>query len=117
MGEVANVASARLFGFESRVFWLAAVAVVCTALAIGGPVLVVRRWLERFGIYVLLGTAVWITVEVLRSSGAVWDSAGRGELPFWVAVDLVIVMPVSWLPLAADYHRFARPGSRATLGT
>jgi nucleobase:cation symporter-1, NCS1 family len=27
------------------------------------------------------------------------------------------VMPVSWLPLAADYNRFARPGSRATLGT
>ena len=117
MGEVANVASARLFGFESRAFWLAAVAVVCTALAVGGPVLVVRRWLERFGIYVLLGTAVWITVEVLRSSGAVWDTAGRGELPFWLAVDLVIVMPVSWLPLAADYNRFARPGSRATLGT
>ena len=117
MGEVANVASAQLFGFESRVFWLAVVAVVCTALAIGGPVLVVRRWLERFGIYVLLGSAVWITVEVLRGSGAVWDSAGRGGLPFWLAVDLVIVMPVSWLPLAADYNRFARPGSRATLGT
>jgi NCS1 family nucleobase:cation symporter-1 len=117
MGAVANVASARLFGFESRVFWLAAVAVVCTALAIGGPVLVVRRWLERFGIYVLLGSAVWITVEVLRSSGAVWGTAGGGGLPFWLAVDLVIVMPVSWLPLAADYNRFARPGSRATLGT
>src|SRR4029450_7625223 len=37
--------------------------------------------------------------------------------PFWLAVDLVIVMPVSWLPLAADYNRFARPASRATLGT
>jgi nucleobase:cation symporter-1, NCS1 family len=117
MGEVANVASARLFGFESRMFWLAAVAVVCTALAIGGPVLVVRRWLERFGIYVLLGSAVWITVEVLRDSGLVGGSAGRGGLPFWLAVDLVIVMPVSWLPLAADYNRLARPGSRATLGT
>ena len=58
MGEVANVVSARLFGFESRVFWLAVVAIVCTGLAMGGPVLVVRRWLERFGIYVLLGSAV-----------------------------------------------------------
>ena len=119
MGEVANVASARMFGFESRVLWLAVVAVVCTALAIGGPVLVVRRWLERFGIYVLLGSAVWITVEVLRTAdlNAIWGSPGRGGLPFWLAVDLVIVMPVSWLPLAADYNRFARAGSRATLGT
>jgi putative hydroxymethylpyrimidine transporter CytX len=119
MGEVANVVSARLFGFESRVFWLALVAIVCTGLAMGGPVLVVRRWLERFGIYVLLGAAVWITVEVLRAGelGSVWRGPGRGGLPFWLAVDLVIVMPVSWLPLAADYNRFARPHARAALGT
>src|SRR3990172_3957849 len=83
MGEVANVASARLFGFESRALWLAVVAVVCTALAIGGPVLVVRQWLERFGIYVLLGTAAWITVEGLRAGdlGAVWGPPGAGGLP------------------------------------
>jgi putative hydroxymethylpyrimidine transporter CytX len=119
MGEVANVASARLFGFDSRVFWLAVVALVCTALAMGGPVLVVRRWLERFGIYVLLGSAVWISIELLEAGdlGAIWSAPGRGGLPFWLAVDLVIVMPVSWLPLAADYNRLARPGSRAALGT
>ena len=119
MGEVANVVSARLFGFESRVFWLGLVAVVCTGLAMGGPVLVVRRWLERFGIYVLLGAAVWITVEVLRAGelGSVWRAPGQGGLPFWLAVDLVVVMPVSWLPLAADYNRFARPDARAGLGT
>jgi putative hydroxymethylpyrimidine transporter CytX len=119
MGEVANVASARLFGFESRVLWLAVVAVVCTALAIGGPVLVVRRWLERFGIYVLLGTAAWISIEVLRAGdlGVIWETPARGGLPFWLAVDLVIVMPVSWLPLAADYNRFARPGAHAAVGT
>jgi nucleobase:cation symporter-1, NCS1 family len=119
MGEVANVVSARLFGFESRVFWLALVAIVCTSLAMGGPVLVVRRWLERFGIYVLLGAAVWITVEVLRAGelGSIWRAPGNGALPFWLAVDLVVVMPVSWLPLAADYSRFARPNARGPLGT
>jgi putative hydroxymethylpyrimidine transporter CytX len=119
MGEVANVASARLFGFESRTLWLVVVAVVCTGLAIGGPVLVVRRWLERFGIYVLLITAAWITVEVLRAGdlGAAWSAPAQGGLPFWLAVDLVVVMPVSWLPLAADYNRFARPGSRGAVGT
>ena len=119
MGEVANVVSARLFGFESRVFWLALVAIVCTGLAMGGPVLVVRRWLERFGIYVLLGAAVWITVEVLRAGelGSIWSAPAEGGLPFWLAVDLVIVMPVSWLPLAADYNRFARPDARGALGT
>jgi putative hydroxymethylpyrimidine transporter CytX len=119
IGEVANVASDRLFGFDAREFWVAVVAVVCTALALGGPILVVRRWLERFGIYVLIATAVWITVGVLGETdlGRLWGGAGHGGLPFWLAVDLVIVMPISWLPLAADYTRFAKPGSRAVAGT
>ena len=119
MGEVASVASSRLFGFEARAFWIVVVAVVCTALALGGPVFVVQRWLQRFGIYVLLASAVWITVDVVRAGGgwSIWDTPSSGGLPFWLAVDLVIVMPISWLPLAADYSRFARPSSRAALGT
>jgi nucleobase:cation symporter-1, NCS1 family len=119
MGEVANVASSELFGFESRALWIVVVAVVCTALALGGPVFVVRRWLQRFGIYVLLGSAVWITIDVLQAGNgwAIWETPAAGGLPFWLAVDLVIVMPISWLPLAADYSRFARPGSRAAVGT
>lgn len=119
MGEVANVASRELLGLDARAPWVVAVAVVCTGLALGGPILVVRRWLERFGIYVLIATAVWITVEVLRAGevGALWRAPGDGGLPFWLAVDLVVVMPVSWLPLAADYTRFAKPGSRAVAGT
>ena len=119
MAEVASVASQRLLGSGSRAFWLVVVAVLCTGLALGGPVVVVRRWLERFGIYVLVAATVWITVQVLRAGdvGAAWDASGEGGLPFWLAVDLVIVLPVSWLPLAADYSRFARPGSGAALGT
>lgn len=119
MGQVANVAARELFGFDAPRAWTAAVAVLCTALALGGPVLVVRRWLERFGIYVLLATAVWITVRALGAGdpGAIWRGPGEGGLPFWLAVDLVIVMPVSWLPLVADYTRFARPGSGGIAGT
>jgi len=119
MAAVANVASQELIGLDARWLWVIVVAVVCTALALGGPVVVIRRWLERFGIYVLLAAATWITVQVLRAGdlGTLWRAPGAGGTPFWVAVDLVIVMPVSWLPLAADYNRFARPGSRATLAT
>jgi nucleobase:cation symporter-1, NCS1 family len=119
MGQVANVAVRELFGLDAPAAWTAVVAALCTALALGGPVLVVRRWLERFGIYVLLATAVWITVRALGAGdlGAIWDEPGEGGMPFWLAVDLVIVMPVSWLPLVADYTRFARPGSGGVAGT
>ncbi len=119
MAAVANVVSIRLLGFDGYHAWLAAVALVCTAFAIGGPVLVVRRWLERFGIWVLVATSAWITVRVLGAGdvGTLWRSPGTGGLPFWLGVDLVVAMPISWLPLVADYDRFARPASRAALGT
>ncbi len=119
MGRVANVASVRLFGLDAPVLWLAVVAAICTGLALGGPVLVVRRWLERFGIYALVGAAVWISAAAVREAdlGALWRRPGEGGLPFWLAVDLVVVMPISWLPLVADYTRFARTTSRAALGT
>jgi NCS1 family nucleobase:cation symporter-1 len=100
-------------------FWLVVVAVVCTTLALGGPILVVRRWLERFGAWVVAGVAGWITFKVLTTAslGSVWQRPGEGGLPFWLAVDLVIAMPVSWLPLVADYNRFARKGGSSAAGT
>src|SRR5438046_1467224 len=102
-------------------FWLAIVAVVCTALALGGPILVIRRWLERFGAWVVAGVAGWITLKVLTTAhlGTIWHRAGTGGYPgkFWLAVDLVIAMPVSWLPLVADYNRFARKGVSSAAGT
>ena len=46
--------------------------------------------------------------------GDVLTASGVGGFPtFGPALDLVIAMPISWLPLVADYTRFAaRPGCR-----
>lgn len=100
-------------------FWLSVVGVVCTGLALGGPILVVRKWLERFGAWVVAGVAAWITIRVLTTAnlGLVWHRPEQGGLPFWLAIDLVIAMPVSWLPLVADYNRFARKGVSSAAGT
>ncbi|MEO8476145.1 MAG: cytosine permease [Actinomycetota bacterium] len=119
MGRVANAVGGDLLGLEAPVVWMAIVAVVCTALAIAGPVFAVRRWLERFGAWVVAAAALWITARVLAVGdlGAVWRAPGTGGLPFWLAVDLVIAMPVSWLPLVADFNRFARSPRGAFAGT
>ena len=121
MASVADAMSRRLFHHSSYWLWLIAVAIVCAALALGGPILVVRKWLERFGAWVVAGVAVWITVRLLATSdlGAIWRQPGQGGFPsnFWLAVDLVIAMPVSWLPLVADYNRFARRGRSSSAGT
>lgn len=119
MARVANAVSLDLFGLDAYPLWLALVTVVATLLALGGPILVVRRWLERFAVYVVVGVAAWLTYRVLSAGdlGMLWTRPGEGGLPFWLAVDLVIVMPLSWLPLVADYNRFARRGSSSFAGT
>jgi NCS1 family nucleobase:cation symporter-1 len=119
MALVANRMSVRLWGLSSYWAWLAVVAVICTALALGGPILVVRRWLERFGAWVVGAVAVWITIRLLTSAslGALWHRPGAGGLGFWLGVDLVVAQPVSWLPLVADYNRFARKTGPSTAGT
>jgi len=119
MARVANAVSRDLFGLDAYLLWLGVVAVVCTALALAGPIFAIRRWLERFGVWVVAGVCVWITVRVLSLGGIgrLWSRPGTGGLPFWLAVDLVVAMPVSWLPLVADFNRFAAEPRRSALGT
>jgi putative hydroxymethylpyrimidine transporter CytX len=109
MGRLANTLSIELLGVDAFGVWLAVIAAGCTALAVGGPVLVVKRFLERFGTWIVMASGVGLTVSLVTSAPPVegWMTA-TGGLPFLLAVDLVIVMPVSWLPLVADSTRFAR---------
>ena len=120
MALVASRISGPLFGVGSFYIWLGVAAAVCLALSLGGPVLVVRRWMERFGAWVIGGVAVWITIRVLTNVdlGSLWSAPGAGGWPgFWNGVDLVIAMPISWIPLVADYNRFARRGAASAGGT
>jgi purine-cytosine permease-like protein len=38
-------------------------------------------------------------------------------MSFFVALDIVIAMPISWMPLVSDYSRFAKSSKRAAVGT
>ncbi|MQB00007.1 MAG: putative hydroxymethylpyrimidine transporter CytX [Actinobacteria bacterium] len=118
MAEVANIVARRYFDFSARWFWLALIAAICAALAIWGPVGVARVWMKRFGAWIIAGISAVVTVMVLASgeTRSALGAAGTGGWPtFGSALDLVIAMPISWLPLVADYNRFAR-GSRGAFG-
>lgn len=119
MSYVASIVSRREFGFSGRLLWLALAGVVCTCLALWGPVGVTRIWLKRFGAWVIVGISVVLTVLLLTTSDlrTIVAQAGDGSLPFGSALDLVIAMPISWLPLVADYNRFGEGPRSAFLGT
>jgi nucleobase:cation symporter-1, NCS1 family len=44
-------------------------------------------------------------------------NSGSNDFSFFNSLDLVIAMPLSWLPLVADYNRFAKKNKNAFLGT
>jgi putative hydroxymethylpyrimidine transporter CytX len=119
MAQAANALSVRLLGFDSYHAWIVLFAVLTTLMAVGGPVLVVKAWMQKFAVWVVLGTTAWLTVAVLTSYdiAAHLTRPGTGEMTFWLAVDLVVAMPISWFPLVADYSRFARSRAAAFWGT
>jgi NCS1 family nucleobase:cation symporter-1 len=115
----ANRVSQTLFGFSGYGFWLVVFTIWCVLLALGGPLVVVRQWLEKFGVWLVYGVTAWMTFYLFTHFDilALLGRAGTGELPFWLGVDLVVAMPISWLPLVADYNRFARQSKPAFWGT
>jgi len=120
MSLVADIVVERLLGFSARYLWLGIVAILCTGLALWGPVGVTRVYLKSFGAWVVVGICVMLSFYVLTTDGIgeLLRSPGTGGWPtFGLAVDLVIAMPISWLPLVADYTRFGRSTRSSGWGT
>jgi nucleobase:cation symporter-1, NCS1 family len=119
MASAANAVSQSLFGLNSYALWAIVSAAVVIVMGVGGPMVIIRQWLSKVAVWVMLATTLWLTWRIFSSNdiAALLQKPGDGSLPFWVAVDLVISMPVSWLPLVADYNRFARAPRGAAWGT
>lgn len=119
MAQAANTITESVFGFSAYLPWALFFAVWCTLLAIGGPLMVVRQWLEKFAVWLVYGISLYLTGYLLTQYdiASLLRSPGTGDMPFWLAVDLVVAMPISWMPLVADYNRFARRTGPASWGT
>jgi purine-cytosine permease-like protein len=86
-------------------------------LALLGPVGFVRRFVRKVGIWAVAASIVYLAVWILRNGhvGRLWHEGGHGG-SFWLGVDLVIALTVSWVPLVADYTRFSRDRRSAFVG-
>ena len=63
-----------------------------------------------FGVTMVLSTVVF-------QDGSVFSKPAAGGLSFGGALELSVIMPLSWLPLIADYTRFAKSKKSAALGS
>jgi len=61
----------------------------------------------------------WQFLSLAQAQGleALWTRKGEGGMGVFPALDLVIAMPISWLPLVADYARHGKSGGSALRGT
>lgn len=105
-------AASRILGAPRWPFVVAAGA-LATAMALR-PLGAVRV-LARYAVWVALAAVVYLFVQVLRQPLPTRFQAGDAT-SFWTAVDVVIALPVSWAPLAADYTRHARDARTAGIG-
>ena len=119
MGHAANAIGRRVLGLDAYWLWAALFGLIVVGMGVWGPMGVIRQWLGKFAVWVMLGTTAWLTWVLLDryDVGALVARPGTGGLPFWTAVDIVIAMPISWLPLVSDYSRFARRPASAAWGT
>ncbi|HEV8425841.1 MAG TPA: cytosine permease [Actinomycetes bacterium] len=115
----ATAISERVLGFGGRPLWVLVFGLVATAMAVAGPLTVLRRWLERFAIWAVLASTAYLTWYALArfDLGRLADQPGQGGLSFWAGVDLAIALPISWVPLVADYARFGRSAGATFWGT
>ena len=120
MAQASRAISDEFFGFDGYYLWLTLFALIGTALAVGGPVVVVRQFLQRFGFWIVLAATVWLTWRLFATYHVqdLLDDGGAGGFPnFWQGVDIAVALPVSWLPLVADYSRYARSAKAAAWST
>lgn len=98
--------------------WAAIFGTFVALLGIAGPLAVARQWLGKFAVWIAFGTSTVIIITLLMSpnTSSVISSPGNG-MSFFTALDLVIAMPISWMPLVADYNRFARKSRSAFWAT
>jgi putative hydroxymethylpyrimidine transporter CytX len=73
------------------------------------------RILRKYAVWLALAATLYLFIQVLRRPLPAFTRGGWTG--FGTAVDLVIAIPVSWIPLAADYSRHSKTPRAAFFGS
>ncbi|MEM2235182.1 MAG: putative hydroxymethylpyrimidine transporter CytX [Desulfurococcaceae archaeon] len=97
--------------------WIPVLGATVALWSLSGP----EKWrsLEKFSALALSLLSIWLVAVIATN----YDLGSISYLPvtldakFWIGVDLVVAMPISWAPLIADYTRFSKSERSAFLGS
>lgn len=102
--------------FASERFWIVLIGVGTLAWALwtGHRMWKFLQGAAVFGLLGVVSVMTWNSWNAFRVSELVPTS---NPMPFMSGLDLVIALPISWMPLVADYSRFAKSNRGAFWGT
>lgn len=77
------------------------------------------RILRRIALVAVVIASLWLLIQLVREPSVPTRVQGDhgGVRQFFVGVDVMIALSVSWVPLAADYTRHARSRRATVIGT
>jgi nucleobase:cation symporter-1, NCS1 family len=129
----------QLIGWASIMLIIAGRAGAMLGQSAGGVMAAHQFWIVLIGLGTLLwalytGRSIWKIMQTIAVIGLLlvaalmtWVSFGdlgqevqkteAAAIPFMTGLDLVIAMPISWMPLVADYSRFSKNTSSAFWNT
>ena len=117
---LSKAASIFTHGFIDFYIWSIIFGVITIIFGISGPLGIIKQWLNKFAVWIVYGSTIIMLINLIFFSGHHGTnlvSTNNNNFDFFNSLDLVIVMPLSWLPLVADYNRFAQNSKNAFLGT
>jgi putative hydroxymethylpyrimidine transporter CytX len=110
-------AISKFYGFSKPALWIILSGIITTLWALLGHR--IWKWLERISVFALLVLCLVMTYVIFQEYG--WGKLAQisrqKDFPFMIGMDLVIAMPISWLPLVSDYSRFATNSKSSFWGT
>ncbi len=104
--------------FASSQFWIVIIGIgtLFWALSTGNSVWKILQTIAVIALLVIIILMTWVSFKDLRLE--TWGMGMKNSnMPFMIGLDLVIAMPISWLPIVADYSRFSRKTAPAFWNT
>lgn len=113
-GRAANELSVALFGFDNLYVWgIMITLMIALWIALGKDGF---GKLNVVAVILLLGLTLFLCTIVFKE-GSIFSKTSSGEMSFGTALELSIIMPLSWLPLVSDYTRFASEKKSGLMAT
>jgi putative hydroxymethylpyrimidine transporter CytX len=102
--------------WASQHFWIVVIGLgtLIWALYTGRTIWKVMQTAAVIGLLLVVILMTWVS---FKEFGGGIMTVQPQKMPFMIGLDLVIAMPISWLPLVADYSRFAERTSSSFWNT